>query len=73
MFSPGPSPHPQGGGAGRRPPEHPLNGQESQIKDATKATIRCLALPGQGPEPETGKCVLTGAPSVQRVLFAKNY
>ena len=29
MFSPGPSPHPQGGGAGRRPPEHPLNGQES--------------------------------------------
>lgn len=46
---------------------------ELAIKEKTKATIRCLALPGQGPAPEAGKCVLTGAPSEQRVLFAKNY
>ena len=46
---------------------------ELKIKEQTKATIRCLALPGHGPEPEAGKCILTGAPSAQRVLFAKNY
>jgi len=46
---------------------------EGAIKEETKATIRCIALPGQGPEPEPGKCIRTGAPSAQRVLFAKNY
>jgi prolyl-tRNA synthetase len=46
---------------------------ELKIKEQTKATIRCLALPGSGPEPEAGNCILTGAPSAQRVLFAKNY
>ena len=46
---------------------------EVAIKDATKATIRCIPLDGEGPDPEVGKCVKTGAESAQRVLFAKNY
>ncbi len=40
---------------------------------ATKATIRCIPLEGEGPAPEPGKCIKTGQPSEQRVLFAKNY
>ena len=43
---------------------------EKKIKDLTKATIRCIPL--DQPE-ENGKCILTGAPSKQRVLFAKAY
>jgi prolyl-tRNA synthetase len=43
---------------------------ELKIKDKTKATIRCIPLEGKK---EDGKCVLTGNPSVQRVLFAKAY
>jgi prolyl-tRNA synthetase len=46
---------------------------EHAIKDATKATIRCIPLEGQGPAVEPGECVKTGKPSEQRVLFAKNY
>ena len=46
---------------------------ELAIKEATKATVRLLPLPGQGPDPEPGTCVKSGAPSEQRVLFAKNY
>jgi prolyl-tRNA synthetase len=46
---------------------------ELAIKEATKATVRCIPLQGQGPAPEAGKCVKTGKPSAQRVLFAKNY
>ncbi len=46
---------------------------EKAIKDATKATIRCIPLPGEGPEAEPGQCVKTGQPSAQRVLFARNY
>ncbi|MEL6430560.1 MAG: proline--tRNA ligase [Planctomycetota bacterium] len=46
---------------------------ELAIKDATKATIRCIPLTGEGPAAEPGKCVKTGAESKQRVLFAKNY
>jgi len=43
---------------------------EEKIKELTKATIRCIPLD----QPlEEGKCVLTGAPSKQRVLFAKAY
>lgn len=41
-----------------------------QIKDKTKATIRCIPLNSQ---PESGKCILTGKPSGKRVLFAKAY
>ncbi len=46
---------------------------ELAIKEATRATIRCIPLPGQGPDAEPGKCVKTGKPSAQRVLFSKNY
>jgi prolyl-tRNA synthetase len=43
---------------------------EQEIKDKTKATIRCIPL---GWEAEAGTCVLTGKPSAKRVLFAKAY
>ena len=46
---------------------------ELAIKQATKATIRCIPYPGEGPAPEPGACIKTGAPSAQKVLFAKNY
>ena len=43
---------------------------EEKIKEMSKATIRCIPL---GNELEEGKCVLTGNPSKQRVLFARAY
>ncbi|WP_127127179.1 proline--tRNA ligase [Pseudoflavitalea rhizosphaerae] len=43
---------------------------EEKIKEMTKATIRCIPLDN---EQEEGKCVLTGNPSKQRVLFAQAY
>ncbi|MFZ9732496.1 MAG: proline--tRNA ligase, partial [Schleiferiaceae bacterium] len=43
---------------------------EERIKELTKATIRCIPL--NNPL-EAGSCVLTGAPSTQRVLFARAY
>ena len=43
---------------------------EAQIKAETKATIRCLPL--NQPE-EAGQCLISGAPSKKRVLFAKSY
>ncbi|MCB4797277.1 proline--tRNA ligase [Neotamlana laminarinivorans] len=43
---------------------------ENKIKDLTKATIRCIPLENNS---ESGGCVYTGAPSKQRVLFAKAY
>tara|TARA_B110000977_G_C11061927_1_gene486307 strand:+ start:927 stop:2402 length:1476 start_codon:yes stop_codon:yes gene_type:complete len=43
---------------------------EERIKDLTKATIRCIPLDAKE---EEGKCILTGAPSNKRVLFAKAY
>lgn len=43
---------------------------ENKIKELTKATIRCIPL--DNPK-EDGACVYTGAPSTQRVLFAKAY
>jgi prolyl-tRNA synthetase len=43
---------------------------EEKIKELTKATIRCIALDR---EVEEGNCILTGAPSKGRVLFAKAY
>ena len=46
---------------------------EHAIKEATKATIRLIPYEGQGPAPEAGKCIKTGADSAQRVLFAKDY
>ena len=43
---------------------------EEAIKDRTKATIRCIPLDNPA---EEGKCILTGQPSSQRVLFARAY
>jgi len=43
---------------------------EVAIKEKTKATIRCI--PIDNPQ-EEGKCILTGKPSTQRVLFARSY
>ncbi|HLY70988.1 MAG TPA: hypothetical protein VKR53_14745, partial [Puia sp.] len=43
---------------------------EEAIKEKTKATIRCIPLHNIQ---EEGKCVLTGKPSKQRVLFARAY
>ena len=43
---------------------------EEKIKELTKATIRCIPLNNMQ---EEGKCILTGNPSKQRVLFARAY
>lgn len=43
---------------------------EAKIKELTKATIRCIPLNN---EQEAGVCILSGKPSVQRVLFARAY
>lgn len=43
---------------------------EDKIKELCKATIRCIPL--DNPQ-EEGKCILTGNPSAQRVLFARAY
>ena len=43
---------------------------ETKIKELTKATIRCIPY---NAENEDGKCVFSGKPSKQRVLFAKAY
>jgi prolyl-tRNA synthetase len=43
---------------------------EDNIKEQTKATIRCIPLDNKQ---ENGKCILTGNPSTQRVLFARAY
>jgi prolyl-tRNA synthetase len=43
---------------------------EEKIKELTKATIRCIPLNNAQ---EEGKCILTGKPSTQRVLFARAY
>ena len=43
---------------------------EEKIKELSKATIRCIPLNNA---PEEGKCILTGKPSKERVLFARAY
>jgi prolyl-tRNA synthetase len=43
---------------------------EEKIKEETKATIRCIPLDGKQ---EAGKCMVTGKPSAQRVVFARSY
>ena len=43
---------------------------EERIKEETKATIRCIPL--DNPQ-EEGRCILTGKPSRERVLFAVAY
>ena len=46
------------------------NETEQKIKELTKATIRCIPLDN---DKEEGKCMVTGASSKQRALFAKAY
>lgn len=43
---------------------------EEKIKEDTKATIRCIPLEG---DKTPGKCMVTGKPSAQRVIFARSY
>jgi prolyl-tRNA synthetase len=43
---------------------------ENKIKELTKATIRCIPLNNKK---EEGRCILTGEPSKERVLFARAY
>ncbi len=43
---------------------------EEKIKEETKATIRCIPLDG---DKTPGVCMVTGKPSKQRVVFARNY
>ena len=43
---------------------------EELIKNETKATIRCIPLEG---DKTPGKCIVTGKPSTQRVVFARAY
>lgn len=43
---------------------------EELIKEETKATIRCIPFDA---DVESGKCIVTGKPSAQRVFFAQAY
>ena len=43
---------------------------EELVKNETKATIRCIPLEG---DKTPGKCMVTGKPSTQRVIFARAY
>lgn len=43
---------------------------EELVKNETKATIRCIPLEG---DKTPGVCMVTGKPSKQRVIFARNY
>ena len=43
---------------------------EELVKNETKATIRCIPLEG---DKTPGKCMVTGKPSAQRVVFARAY
>lgn len=43
---------------------------EARVKEETKATIRCIPLDGDA---TPGQCMVTGAPSNRRVIFARAY
>lgn len=43
---------------------------EARVQEETKATIRCIPFEG---DKTPGKCMVTGKPSAQRVLFARAY
>jgi len=45
-------------------------GVEREIKEKTKATIRCIPFDSAA---EDGKCILSGNPSSRRVIFARAY
>jgi len=46
---------------------------EAQVKQDCGATIRCIPLPDQGYDDASGKCMVTGKDSEQRVVWAKAY
>lgn len=47
---------------------------EEKIREATKATIRCIPVEPLAPEDDLpGKCVSSGNPSPKRVVFARAY
>jgi prolyl-tRNA synthetase len=46
---------------------------EAKIKDELKVTIRCIPFDPEVSDDRPGKCVISGAPSPRRVLFAKAY
>lgn len=43
---------------------------EEKVKNETKATVRCIPLEG---DRTPGRCMVTGAPSERRVIFARAY
>ena len=46
---------------------------ELQKLKELKVTARCLPVEGPYQIMETGRCILTGRPSAQRIVFAKSY
>jgi prolyl-tRNA synthetase len=49
---------------------------EARVKDELGVTVRCIPLPGEIEDADPdhpGKCVITGEPSKQRVVWAKAY
>ena len=46
---------------------------EEQIKNDLKVTIRCIPFDDPAHPPESGQCVITGEPSLRRVIWAKSY
>lgn len=46
------------------------NETEDRVKEDTKATIRCIPIDAKN---EAGSCMVTGKPSIRRVLYAKAY
>ena len=46
---------------------------EARVKEETKATIRCIPLDPIAGNTGEGKCMVTGRPSRQRVVFARAY
>jgi prolyl-tRNA synthetase len=49
--------------------------QEDEMAKRFETTVRCIPLPNQIPADarDTGKCILTGLPSAQRVVMARAY
>ena len=47
---------------------------EARVKEETKATIRCIPLPGELPETEeAGTDPVSGQPAERRVVYARAY
>ncbi|HKM57232.1 MAG TPA: proline--tRNA ligase [Chthoniobacterales bacterium] len=46
---------------------------EAQLKEDLKVTIRCIPFDPEVRDEQPGTCVISGAPSPRRVLFAKSY